>query len=131
MVTGKVRFGYVHFAFLGDESVLAAQASECAGDQDKFWEYHDLLFNSQSGENKGAFTAENLKKLAGELKLKQADFDTCLDSGKYEELVKSQTSTFQQIGVQSTPSFIINGQALVGAQPFESFQQVIEAELNE
>lgn len=68
--------------------------------------------------------------MAGDLDLNQADFDACLDSGKYEELVNNQTRTFQGIGVSSTPSFIINGQPLVGAQPFESFQQVIEAELN-
>ncbi len=72
----------------------------------------------------------NLKKLAGQLGLKQADFDACLNSGKYKELVTTQTSTFQQIGVSSTPSFVVNGQPLVGAQPFEKFQQLVEAELN-
>ena len=67
--------------------------------------------------------------MAGELGLNQEDFDTCLDSGTYKDLVNNQTNAFQQIGVSSTPSFIINGQPVVGAQNFESFQLIIEAEL--
>ena len=127
--TGKVRFGYAHFTFLGDESILAAEASECAGDQDKFWEFHDLIFEMQASGTKPSFSAENLKKMAADLGLKQDEFDACLDSGKYTELVNNQTGAFQSIGVSSTPSFIINGQPIVGAQSFENFQLVIEAEL--
>lgn len=67
--------------------------------------------------------------MAGELDLNQEDFDTCLDSEKYKDLVNNQTRTFQSIGVSSTPSFIINGQPVVGAQSFENFQLIIEAEL--
>jgi len=62
--SGKVRFGYVHFAFLGPESLWAAQAAECAADQNSFWAYHDLLFQRQAGENQGAFNKENLRKSA-------------------------------------------------------------------
>ncbi|RMF45155.1 MAG: hypothetical protein D6755_08385, partial [Anaerolineae bacterium] len=61
---GQVRMGYIHFAFLGQESLWAAEASECAADQDAFWEFHDKLFNSQNGENRGAFSKDNLKKFA-------------------------------------------------------------------
>ena len=129
MLTGKVRFGYAHFAFLGEESILAAQASECAAEQDKFWEFHDLIFTPPADGSRRQLDIKNLKLLAGELELNQADFDTCLDSGKYEDLVNNQTRTFQGIGVSSTPSFIVNGQPVVGAQPFENFQQIIEAEL--
>ncbi|MBM4424584.1 MAG: hypothetical protein FJ030_14545 [Chloroflexi bacterium] len=128
--TGKVRFGYQHFAFLGQESGWAAEASECAGDQNKFWEYHDALFTNQAGENQGAFNKDNLKRFAQSLKLDSAQFDDCLDSGKYAALVASQTQILQQLGVQSTPTFVINGQALMGAEPFETFQQVFESELN-
>lgn len=131
MNSGKVRIGFIHFAFLGEESQWAAEASECAADQDKFWEYHDLLFEKQSGENGGAFNKKNLTGFAGEIGLNQQQFAECLDSGKYTSLVSGQTSFAQQLGVQSTPSFIINNQPLVGAQPFEAFQKLIEANLNQ
>jgi protein-disulfide isomerase len=115
---------------LGSESQWAAEASECAGDQDAFWPYHDLLFNSQSGENKGAFSKDNLKKFAADLSLDTQSFNECLDSGKYTSLVQQQTSLAQSLGVQSTPAFVINGQALIGAQPYEAFQQVIDQQLS-
>jgi len=126
---GKVRFGYWHFPFLGDESTWAAEASECAAEQDAFWEYHDKLFEKQAGENEGAFSKDNLKKIAAELKLDTETFNECLDSGKYSEEVQKMYSLAQSIGVTSTPAFIINGQPILGAQPFESFQQIIEADL--
>jgi len=123
---GVVRLGYWHFAFLGPESQWAAEASECAGDQDAFWEYHDYLFEHQNGENKGAFSKENLKQFAADLGLDTAAFNECLDSGKYTDFVQSLTQMARQIGVQSTPTFVINGVPVLGAQPFEAFQQVIE-----
>lgn len=121
-----MRFGYLHFAFLGPESQWAGEASECAADQDAFWEYHDKLFDSQSGENQGAFNKDNLKRFAAELGLDTQTFDECLDSGKYTSLVQNETQAAQSLGVRSTPSFLVNGKAVVGAQPFEVFQQSIE-----
>ena len=125
--SGKVRFGYYNFAFLGAESNWAAEAAECASDQDKFWEYHDKLYSSQSGENQGAFTKDNLKKFAEELGLDIESFNECLDSGKYTSLIQADTQAASALGVGSTPTFLINGQAVVGAQPFEIFQQTIDA----
>lgn len=90
-----------------------------------------MLFEKQSGENRGAFSKENLKEFAGELDLDQEIFDECLDSGKFTSLVSEQTSFGQQLGVQSTPSFIVNDQPVIGAQPFETFQNLIEAGLNQ
>lgn len=121
--------GYWHFAFLGPESFQAAEASECAAEQDAFWEYHDLLFDNQNGENRGAFNTENLKALAAELELNTEEFNQCLDSGKYTEAVNAATGAAQSIGVRSTPAFIINGQPVVGAQEFAFFQQLIDEEL--
>ncbi len=129
--SGKVRFGYWHFTFLGPESQWAAEASECASDQDAFWEYHDLLFSSQSGENQGAFNKDNLKKFAAGLGLDTQAFDECLDSGKYTDVIKAQTATAQSLGVTSTPAMVINGQPIIGAQPFTAFQQVIDQKLSE
>jgi len=126
--TGIVRFGYQHMAFLGPESKSAAEASECADEQGKFWEYHDKLFASQAGENQGAFSNDKLKKFAADLKLDTAKFNACLDSGKYSSLVENETAAAQSMGVPSTPAFLINGQQLVGAQPFEAFQKIVESE---
>jgi protein-disulfide isomerase len=119
--------GYFQFAFLGEESNWAAQASECAADQNAFWEYHDLLFESQKGENQGAFNQDNLKQFAMDLGLDSKTFDECMDTGKYASAVQSQTAMAQQLGVRSTPSFVINGQAVIGAQPFENFKQIIDS----
>ncbi len=122
-----MRFGYVHFAFLGPESQWAGEASECAADQNAFWEYHDFLFDSQNGENQGAFNKDNLKAFAVQLGLDAEAFNECLDSGKYTEIVQQESAWARSLGVQSTPTFILNGQGLVGAQPFEVFQQAIDA----
>jgi len=124
-----VRFGYWHFAFLGTESFWAAEASECAAEQDAFWEYHDLLFDRQAGENQGAFKKENLKQFAVDLELDTQAFNECLDNGKFSTQVQTESSNARSLGVTSTPAFVINGQAILGAQPFEVFEQVIEQEL--
>jgi protein-disulfide isomerase len=128
--TGKVRFGYFNFAFLGQESQWAAEAAECAGDQNKFWEFHDTLFSKQNGENQGVFSKDNLKGFAADMGLDTAAFNTCLDSGKYTQLVQDQTKIAQQIGVSSTPTFVLNGQGIQGAQSFDAFKQAIDALLN-
>jgi protein-disulfide isomerase len=122
-----VRLGYWHFVFLSPESQTAAEASECAADQDAFWEYHDLIF--ALGDQGMPMNADNLKLTASELGLNRESFDECLDSGKYTQLVQRQTELARQLGVQSTPAFLINAQAMLGAQPFENFQQMIEAQL--
>jgi protein-disulfide isomerase len=125
--TGIVRLGYAHYSFLGPESNWAAEASECADDQGAFWNYHDKLFASQAGENKGAFNKDKLKQFAADLKLNTATFNACLDSGKYTPTVTADTVSFQSFGVQSTPTFVINGRPVSGGMPFEGFQQYIEA----
>ncbi len=127
-----MRFGYQHFAFLGQESQWAAEASECAGDQteDAFWAYHDKLFNSQNGENQGAFSKDNLKRFASDLGLDTQAFNQCLDSGKFTTIVQSETQNAQALGVRSTPTFVVDGQPVVGAQEFAAFQQLIEADKN-
>ena len=121
-----VRIGYWHFAFLGQESQWAGEASECAAEQEAFWEYHDYLFDNHGGENRGAFSKDNLKRFADELGLDSEVFNECLDSGRHSQIVQQETATGQQIGIRSTPSFLVNGQPVIGAQPFEAFQQVID-----
>jgi protein-disulfide isomerase len=127
--TGQVRLVYKHFAILGSESVWAAVASECAADQNKFWEYHDLLFSRQSGENQGAFNQDKLKAFAAELGLDMTIFNECFEAQKHLDVVQANSTEARQLGMRGTPGFFANGVAVVGAQPFEAFQQVIEEQL--
>jgi protein-disulfide isomerase len=114
---------------LGPESQWAGEASECAAEQDAFWEYHDYLFDVLTGENRVDFSKDNLKQFAANMDLDSEAFEECIDTGKYSGTVQGESNAARQIGVQSTPTFLINGQALIGAQPFEIFQQVIEEQL--
>ncbi len=84
-----------------------------------------MLFARQSGENRGAYAKANLKRFAAELGLDQARFGACLDSDKYLAKVRAETKAGKDQGVTGTPTFFINGQRLVGAQPYEQFVQVI------
>jgi protein-disulfide isomerase len=129
--SGKVDLVYKHSAFLGQESVWAAQAAECAADQGKFWEYHDLLFDKQTGENVGTFTKENLMAYAKDLGLDSAKFDPCLKNDDTLQRVVSDTQEGRQVGVTGTPTFFINGKPLVGAQPLQVFQNQIDALLGQ
>jgi protein-disulfide isomerase len=129
--SGKVNLVYKHSAFLGQESVWAAQASECAADQGKFWEYHDLLFDKQNGENVGTFTKENLVNYAKELGLDVAKFEPCVQNDETLQRVATDTNEGRQVGVTGTPTFFINGKPLVGAQPAEAFQTQINAALGQ
>lgn len=124
---GKVKFVYRHFAILGKPSEASAQAAECAREQGKFWEYHDKLFASAGSPL--AFTDGKLKGYAKELGLKSQAFDQCLDSGKHLKKVEGETAIAAFLGARGTPAFFLNGQLLVGAQPFEVFEAAIEKEL--
>ena len=125
--TGKVKFVYRHFAILGKPSTAAAQAAECAGEQGKFWDYHDKLFSSAGSPL--AFTDGKLKGYAKELGLKSQAFNQCLDSGKHLKKVEDETATAAFLGARGTPAFLLNGKLFAGAQPFEVFEAAIEEEL--
>ncbi len=127
--SGQVRFEFNHYAFLGAESIRAAEAAECANEQNAFWEYHDTLFLNQNGENRGAFTDRILKSFAGHIGLDEQAFDACLDSGKYRENVEASFVKGVELGVESTPSFLINGELVAGALPFEEFDRLIQTAL--
>lgn len=125
--TGRVRFLYRHFAILGKHSVAAAQAAECAHEQGKFWAYHDRLFTS--AKTSFAFTNGKLKGYAKEIALNTRQFNQCLSSEKYLKKVEGETAVAAFLGARGTPAFLLNGQLLVGAQPFEVFEAAIEKEL--
>jgi protein-disulfide isomerase len=123
---GKARFVYRNFAIFGKPSEQAAQAAACAAEQGKFWPYHDKLF---SNFGRGFVTERNLKKLAAEVKLEPDAFSQCLQSSKQKEKVERETMTAAYLGGRGTPMFYVDEKLLIGAQPFEVFQQVIEEEL--
>lgn len=107
------------------EAQKAHEAAHCAGEQGKYWEYNDKLFASQR-----ALSIDDLKKYAEEFELNDKDFSECLDSGKYEKMVRDSLSYGQSVGVQGTPAFFVNGRMLSGARPFSAFQEVIDDELS-
>jgi protein-disulfide isomerase len=125
--TGKARLIYRNFPIIGPDSEWAAQAAECAGDQDKFWAYANYLFVHQDGENSGALSPDNLKKFAVQLGLNSSTFNTCLDSGKYAAEVNQQKAEGEQRGVQATPTFFINGQRYEGALSAQQLAELIDA----
>lgn len=116
----NVKFVFKNFDRGGTDS-KAAQAAECAAEQGKFWEMHETLFDKGSHGD--------LKEYAKDLGLDTKTFDECLDSNKYASLVTSDTAEGQANGVTGTPAFIINGKLVTGAQPFETFKQIIDSEL--
>ncbi|CAG0982784.1 Disulfide bond formation protein D [Anaerolineales bacterium] len=128
--TGKVRFVFRQFAFLGDESQWAAEASECANEQGRFWDYYDKLYVEQNGENVGVFSKDNLKQFAVDLELDATGFDQCLDSGRYAEKVKQETLEGQQSGVRGTPSVFVNGQYIENGGSFQVVKAAVEAALD-
>ena len=125
--TGKVKIVYRDFPLssLHPYAEKAAEAAECAGEQGKYYEMHDLLF--EKGVNGGA---ETYKGYAADLGLDTSKFNTCLDSGAMEGEVSKDLQDGANAGVRGTPAFVINGQLVSGAQPFSVFQQVIESALN-
>ncbi len=127
--TGKVRLEWHDFAWIGAESRDAANAARCAGDQGKFWEYHDLLYQSQKGENQGAFSKDRLKSFGAGLGLGAATFGACIDGGSHLGAVQTDFADVSSKGFNGTPTFVIGTQRIVGAQPFEVFQAAIEAAL--
>lgn len=129
--TGQIKFIWRDFAFLGQESFDAASAARCAGEQGKFWDYHDKLFLSQSGENRGAFLIANLKNFAVSLGLDTQKFNECLDSGRYLSAVQKESALGRELGVSGTPSSFVNGRHITGAVPFVQLEAVILEALRE
>ena len=106
------------------QAQMAAEASRCAGEQGKFWEYHDLLF-----ENPNKLNREGLVEQVRSLKLDEKQFDSCLSSGKYKAQVEQDRQLGLRAGLTGTPGFFINGNMLSGNLPQDSFEKVIQSEL--
>lgn len=125
--TGKVLYIFHHYPLpFHQYAQKAAEAAECAGEQGKFWEMHDKLFADQE-----KLTEADLKTYAANLGLNTSQFNTCLSSGQFQDEVQADMELGQSMGVNGTPSFFVNGKFVSGAQPFASFKQIIDAELNQ
>jgi protein-disulfide isomerase len=132
--TGKVKIIFMDFAFIGPDSLIAAQAAHCAQEQGKYWEYHDELYSNWNGENTGWASMNNLKKFAANIDLEHKSFNGCLDSGKYANKVQNNMNIGRQLGVTGTPTFFIlkadsDAQKIVGAQPYTTFSAVLDSML--
>ena len=118
-----------HLAVMGEESVGAAEASECAGEQGQFWEYHDVLFENWAGENVGGYSKSNLQRFAETLDLDLTSFNSCLDEGRYSSKINDDISDAKAINVVSVPTTFINGRRIVGLEEYSYYRQIIEEEL--
>lgn len=127
--TGKARFVYKHYPLdFHPGAKPAAEGTECASDQGKFWEMHDKIFEEQAKQGQGTiqFTKQDIAKWATAIGLNMNQFNQCVSSGKYTKLVNDDFAYGSSLGVSGTPTSFINGKRIVGAQPFTSFQAVIE-----
>jgi protein-disulfide isomerase len=128
--TGKVKLEFRMYPFIGQESWNAAQAADAAGEQGKFWEYHDALFNAQGArENGGAFTYDNLVSIAKNVGLDVAKFEESFGSNKYLDPIQKEADAAHGAGVSSTPTFFVGDKKISGLQPYVQFQSAIDAAL--
>jgi protein-disulfide isomerase len=130
VAAGKVRVLFRNYPVIGPESLAAANASMCAAEQDKFWEFSSILFANQNGHDTGAFSTRRLAAFADAIGLNVDEFNACIREDRYQEQVQGDIQAGLQQGIDSTPSFLVNGVLMVGALPYETFQAEIEAALS-
>jgi len=128
--TGKVKIIFKDFPLNGLDSKLAAEASYCAQDQEKYWKYHDELYKNWGGERTGWITRESLTKFAEIVEIDVEKFNKCLDDHKYENKVDLLYEFGKEIGIDATPSFLVfNDQKMIkirGNQPLEVFLKTFD-----
>ena len=128
--TENVNFVYRDFPLNGPQSILASEASYCAQKQNKFWEYHDTLYNNWGGENTGWITKNVLIGFANDIKLDLDSFSQCLENSEFKQKVLDNEQFAREIGIDATPSFLIFNDSelyrIIGAQPFEKFEQALQ-----
>jgi protein-disulfide isomerase len=123
--SGKIRFVYRDNPIPSHpEAEPAAEAAECAGEQSAYWKFHDALFSGQYGLGRAAY-----EQYAADLGLDTEAFAACVDSHKFRGEIEADASDAAKVGINSTPTFVVNGRLLIGALPFADFKQVIDEEL--
>jgi protein-disulfide isomerase len=123
--TGKVFYTYHPYMVIGPESDNASQAAYCANDQNRFWDFHDILYANWTGENVGDFTPSKLKAYAKDLGLDTTAFDQCYDTGKYKQKISDDQTAGNALNLSFTPSVFINGKL----DETGNYQQTIDAAL--
>jgi len=128
--TNNVNFVYKDFPLNGEESILASEAAYCAEKQNKFWEYHNTLYDNWGGENTGWITENVLLGFARDLEMNLDDFSQCLGNSEFRQKVLDNEQFGREIGINATPSFLIFNDneiyRIIGAQPFEKFEQAFQ-----
>jgi len=129
--TGKAKFVFVDLPFLGRDSITAAQATYCAEDQGRYWDYHNILYNFQEEVDNGWASKDRLIAFAYNLDMNMDEFNHCMDSSKYNKRVKANYDEAIKHGVEATPTFIIitsdgTPTKIRGAQPYSAFLKVID-----
>jgi protein-disulfide isomerase len=123
---GRVKLAYMDFPLrdIHPQAQTAAEAARCAGEQGKFWEFHDALYADQAKLNRAELVTH-----AKTLSLDAAGFQSCLDSGKFRSKVEADAAQGSKLGVAGTPAFFVNGVFLSGAQPEAEFEKIIDRQL--
>lgn len=128
--TGKVRLVFRDYPLNGSDSLLAAEATHCANDQGKYWQYHDELYKNWGGERTGWITIESLNGFAKTVDLNLDEFNACLDDRTYQDMVIAQYEHGRRIGIDATPSFLVFDEQktikIRGNQPLETFLRTFD-----
>ncbi len=135
VMTGKVNVIFKDYTIIGEDSVRAAHAAHCAGEQGKFWEYHDILYENWSGENSGWAGQNNIVNFAQQIGLNMDEFNQCSDDRRYEQKIATSNTDAQTLGITGTPAFYVISstqqevQTIKGAQPYEVFERIFDSML--
>jgi len=132
--TGKVKIMFKDLIVVGEDSVSAAHAAHCAKDQEMFWAYHFTLYNNWNGEGTGWITNDNLNRYAVDLELDMNEFSECMSDNRWDDLILASQKDGEALGIGGTPAFFLIGPSdhvtkIDGAQPYNVFTEVFEAEL--
>jgi protein-disulfide isomerase len=128
--SGDVNFIYKDLPLNGQSSIMASEASYCAQKQNHYWQYHDKLYNNWGGENTGWITQDALIGFAIESGLDLNEFNSCMKNSEFKQKVLDNEQFAREINIRATPSFLIFSDKevyrIIGAQPFEKFEQIFE-----
>jgi len=132
--TGKVKIIFKDYIIIGPDSITAAHASHCANDQEKFWEYHDTLYNNWTGENNGWASSENLLRFAQDVRLDVDEFTECMKNETHKPIITASVEDAKTLKLGGTPGFFVIGidnkiTKIPGAQPYSVFKKIFDSEL--
>jgi len=129
-----VKIIFKDYTIIGPDSITAAHASHCANDQEKFWEYHDMLYNNWTGENNGWASSENLLRFAQDVGLDVDEFTECMKNETHKKTIAASVKDAKTLELGGTPAFFVIGidnkiTKIPGAQPYSVFKKIFDSEL--